>query len=132
MPRELTSEYIFFTLASCLIILVPVLTVDMFPFSTMPMFSDAPERISVVTVYDSNGKMLDPISFSLHSKYLANQNPKIGKKLPEPIVSESQLLDETLLKNHMREELKKFPSLAAVKVEQKIYGAIRIDGRLNA
>lgn len=76
--KRSTLELTFCCFFMTLFALLPPLVIDLYPFSTYPMFSQAPTSLYRYTVADPLGQPLNPWQFSLHPLYIANPNPKIG------------------------------------------------------
>ena len=56
------------------------LFVDLFPFSSMPMFSAAPSRLLGLQILDEDGRPLPLNRFGIEPVYLANPRPRIGMR----------------------------------------------------
>ena len=67
------------------LILAP-LFVDLFPFSSMPMFSAAPSRLFALQIMDEHGRTLPLSKFGIEPVYLANPNPRIGMRNPGSLI----------------------------------------------
>ena len=63
-------------------LVIPLFVPDLYPFSTMPMFSSSPERISRVRVFGPQGEELNPYLFRLNTENFANPAPRIGVVFP--------------------------------------------------
>ena len=51
---------------------VPLLTMDLYPFSRGPMFSDAPQECCDYELFGPQGEKLDLTTFGLHRIYWGN------------------------------------------------------------
>ncbi len=102
--------------------LIPIFTPDLFPFSSMPMFSDAPQSLSLFEVYDSTGARLDESRFGLQSNYLANPAPRLSAGLPETLEMHGRLVSDEELRDYLRPHLLQAKQYRTLRIEQKIVG----------
>jgi hypothetical protein len=88
--REARSgELVFVLCFAALNLVVPLTFKDLFPFTVMPMFSDAPREFWRLEVLDPHGNRLPPLAFSYHDVYVANPDPRIGVR-PAPTLNRAQ------------------------------------------
>jgi hypothetical protein len=114
---------------------VPLFTSDLFPFSAMPMFSDAPKALTLFETYLPDGTRADPARFGLQINYIANTNPKLSAHQPPSLnactgivgyacygdmaIKPGELVSENALRRHVEPYLIR-QKIAWVRVEQKI------------
>ena len=53
-------------------VLIPLLIMDLYPFSRAPMFADAPQLYCDYQLFDPRGNALDVLDFGLHRNYWGN------------------------------------------------------------
>jgi hypothetical protein len=101
---------------------VPCLIPDLFPFSSQPMFSGFPERMSIVDIHDEDGRPLPPQPFSLESRELFNPHPRLGKRLPPSLLPSGRLMSDAEVRAAVIPVLaSKYPHLRSVTVHQQVF-----------
>jgi hypothetical protein len=60
--------------------------VDLFPFSTMPMFSAAPRQLLGLEILDEQSRRLPLNRFGIRTVYLANPRPRVGLRDPGAVL----------------------------------------------
>jgi hypothetical protein len=116
------------TFVVCFVVLqavLPLLFTDLFPFSTMPMFSDAPRELWQLEVFDPDGRRLAASSFSVHSLYVANPRPRIGVHLPSTVNRPDGSASQAEITAMVLRRLREHPELSHVEVVQRRIGAVR-------
>lgn len=112
----------FMALVLALNLVIPLFNPDLYPFSSMPMFSSSPLRISQVRVLDPGGEELSLYGFRLNSENFANPAPRIGVRFPASFDS-TEALDWPAVEEVARGQLEVL-ELDYVDVEHTVYGAI--------
>jgi len=67
--------------------------IDLFPFSSFPMFSDSPKTLLEYQFFSPQGEILSPEQFGMVSSYVANPSPKLSRKLPYQSLEQMSLED---------------------------------------
>jgi hypothetical protein len=118
--RELAAFFLF-----CLLnVLVPVITVDLFPFSRAPMFADAPRRFCTFKVYAPDGRELPVREFGLHRNYWGNPlGVGCGFHPPESLDQFGTVPDRETIVAHVEEQLVRWPEYPFVDVVREVTGA---------
>jgi hypothetical protein len=110
-------------------LVVPLTFKDLFPFTVMPMFSDAPREFWRLEVLDPHGNRLPPLAFSYHDVYVANPDPRIGVR-PAPTLNRAQGgVSKRQIVETLRERLREHPELPYIDVVQRRFGPLANDGR---
>lgn len=120
-----TPEWAFIVLFVCAHALVAPLVVDLYPLSTMPMFSDRTRAITEVEVFAPDGQPLRAASFGLGSSYLANPSPRYGISPPVSAARQGQLLSaDEVSEAVLRAVRTRGVDLAFVDVVQRVVGPL--------
>lgn len=85
--------------------LVPLFIADFYPFTAMPMFSDAPRELVRIEIDPDRGCNIDAVDLGLYSAYFANPRPRIGRRPPGEQFAGNRLLNRSDLKRLMRPRL---------------------------
>jgi hypothetical protein len=126
-PRS--GEAFFVLCFTVLNLVVPLTFKDLFPFTVMPMFSDAPRELWRLEVFDPEGNRLPKRAFSCSDLYLANPHPRIGVRLPPTLNRAEGGVSEQEIVETLRERLLEHPELPYIDVVQRRFGTITRDGR---
>ncbi len=110
-------------------LVVPLTFKDLFPFTVMPMFSDAPRELWRLEVFDPEGNRLPPLAFSCHDLYVANPHPRIGVRFPPTLNRAEGGVSEQEITETLRKRLLEHPEVPYVDVVQRKFGPIAKDGR---
>jgi hypothetical protein len=87
-------------------IIVPVVWGDIYPFTSGPMFRDAPLRYCNYSVYGPDGQLLDAETFLVHRIYDGNPvGYGVGVKPPEVLEDFGIERDEAYCRQHLLEHL---------------------------
>ena len=129
-PVEARSGEAFFVLCFAVLnLIVPLTFKDLFPFTVMPMFSDAPRELWRLEVFDPEGNRLPPLAFSCHDLYLANPHPRIGVRFPPTLNRAQGGVPEQEIIETLRQRLLQHPELPYINVVQRRFRPIVKDGR---
>lgn len=108
-------------------ILVPTVQGDLYPFTSGPMFRDAPTRYCNYRVYDPNNKLLPAEQFLTQRIYDGNPvGYGVGVKPPAVIEEFGVERDEAYCRDHVRAQFaseanRQYPF---VEIEQEVIGAV--------
>jgi hypothetical protein len=108
-------------------IVVPVTMGDLYPFTSGPMFRDAPTRYCNYRVYGPDGKLLEAEAFLCHRIYDGNPvGYGVGVQPPAVIEEFGSERDEAYCRDHILkhltvEENRRYPF---VEIEQEVIGPI--------
>ncbi len=106
-------------------VLVPLPTVDFYPFTTVPMFSETFEVHCEYQVFDPSGLELTALSFGLHLNHGGNPiGFRGGTEQPATLNSFGEIQSEAEVAAHVQEQLKEWPDLAFVRVVQQVVGPV--------
>ncbi len=122
-------------------LLIPLLIVDLYPFSRAPMFADAPREYcnyrlfgpdgKELHLYDASGKELvrvfgEPVpALGLHRNYWGNPIGSGVGFLPPPTLDEfGSIPSREEITTHLQKQLQGRPELAYVEVVQEVIGDI--------
>jgi hypothetical protein len=104
-------------------LLIPLLIVDLYPFSRAPMFSDAPKVYCDYHLFDPNGNEFRPLDFGLQRNYWGNPVGEGVGFLPPATVDQFGTVATTEdVSAHLRRLLLRKPGLAYVNVVQEVIG----------
>jgi hypothetical protein len=106
---------------------VPAVIGDLYPFTSGPMFRDAPTRYCNYRVLGPDGKELKPETFLIHRIYDGNPvGYGVGIKPPAILEEFGAERDEAACRNHVLAHLTKpeFRDLPFVTIEQQVIGPI--------
>jgi hypothetical protein len=126
----LTRDKIALTTAGVFLLanaIVPVAMGDLYPFTSGPMFRDAPTRYCNYRVYGPDGKLLEAETFLTHRIYDGNPvGYGVGIKPPTVLEDFGSERDEAYCCQHVlshlsTEENRKYPF---VEIEQEVIGAV--------
>jgi hypothetical protein len=123
-PGERWGELAFVVGFVVLNTLLPLLFTDLFPFSTMPMFSDAPHELWQLRVFDPGGRLLPESTFSVAGLYVANPRPRIGVRLPFTVNRPDGSASQAEITEAVQRGLAQHPELPYVEVVQLRIGAV--------
>jgi hypothetical protein len=109
-------------------LVIAPLVVDLYPFSTFPMFSDKIRQANMTVVLGPGGERLDPVRFALGPNDLANPAPRQGVRPARSALRREGLLSEAQISDLVKEEFQR-DSLAPafVDVDQLTIGPIESD-----
>ena len=116
-----------FVIGFCLVlVLAPLVFGELFPFTSAPMFRDAPKVYCVYGVTGPDGQPLSLKTFRLHQNYDGNPVGMGGGRTPEPTLNIfGQVQDMEQVRKHVQRYLNdRHPSLAFVDVQQRVFGAL--------
>jgi hypothetical protein len=104
-------------------VLIPLLIMDLYPFSRAPMFADAPQLYCAYQLYDQKGNALDVLDFGLHRNYWGNPvGEGVGFKPPLTLDQFGVIGDPEAITTHVQGRLRQRPDLAYVDVVQEVIG----------
>jgi len=104
-------------------VLIPLLIVDLYPFSRAPMFADAPQLYCSYQLFDPRGNPLDVLDFGLHRNYWGNPvGEGVGFKPPHSVDQFGIIGDPEEITPHVQNRLRQWPELAYVEVLQEVIG----------
>ena len=104
-------------------VLIPLLIVDLYPFSRAPMFADAPHLYCDYQIFDPRGNALDVLDFGLHRNYWGNPvGEGVGINPPQTVDQFGVIGDPEKITTHVQSRLRQRPELAYVEVVQKVIG----------
>lgn len=120
--RSQVEKGVIVAFAAAQLVLAPLAT-DLYPFSTMPMFSERPTARTSIAIFDPAGAPLDPALFHLQDNDFANPSPRHGLRPPATHVTPGQLVGEATLRAAVQAGLERH-GLAHpyVDVHQRIVG----------
>lgn len=108
-------------------IVVPVVWGDIYPFTSGPMFRDAPTRYCNYRVYGPDGELLEPKAFLCHRIYDGNPvGYGVGVKPPAVLEEFGVERDEAYCRQHLLAQLSaeanhRYPF---VEIEQEVVGPV--------
>ena len=107
----------------------PLLFGELFPFSSAPMFRDAPSVYCEYSVRGPNGKALPLKTFELQRNYDGNPVGMGAGRTPAPTLDTfGRVVAMDRVRSHVRRQLiAQYPKLPYVDVSQKIVGAVDDD-----
>lgn len=98
---------------------LPLLIMDLYPFSRAPMFADAPLRCCDYHVYDPRGQELTLVDFGLQRNYWGNPiGVGVGFLPPETVDQFGTIASQQEVTEMVRRRLAAFPYLTFVDVQQ--------------
>ncbi len=117
--RELIAVGLF-----CLLnILIPCLIMDLYPFSSAPMFADAPRHYCDYELMGPNEEPLDLKSFGLQRNYWGNPlGSGVGYFPPDSIDRFGEIGSEGQIITQVQRSLTDHPDLEFVDVTQRVIG----------
>jgi hypothetical protein len=118
-------DLIFIAVFVLLNVVIPLLIVDLYPFSRAPMFADAPQVYCNYQLYDPSGQALDVLDFGLHRNYWGNPvGEGVGFRPPRSIDEFGAVPDASVVTDHLLIRLRQRPDLRYVEVVQEVIGAV--------
>ncbi len=109
-------------------IVVPLIWGDVYPFTSAPMFRDAPREYCNYRVYSMKGKLLDPADWLVQRVYDGNPvGYGVGVKPPPVLEQEFGVIaDEAKVREHFQRQLAepRHAREAFVDVVQEIVGSV--------
>jgi hypothetical protein len=108
-------------------IVVPTVIGDLYPFTSGPMFRDAPTRYCNYRVYGPDGQLLDNEVFLAHRIYDGNPvGYGVGIKPPAVLEEFGSERDEAYCRQHILEHLAAEVNrgYSFVEIEQEVVGAV--------
>ncbi len=104
-------------------LLIPLLIVDLYPFSRAPMFADAPQLYCAYHLYGPRGEELSLLEFGLHRNYWGNPlGAGVGFLPPASVDRFGSVASRDEVTAHLHERLHGRPDLAHVEVVQEVIG----------
>jgi hypothetical protein len=121
------KELLAVALFAALNVLVPLVVVDLYPFSRAPMFADAPRRYCDYHVYGPDGELLAPtekrslVDFGLERNYWGNPvGVGVGFRPPETVDRFGEVAGRDAVTEMVRRRMAAFPELEFVDVQQDV------------
>jgi hypothetical protein len=112
-------------LLAAILVGVPLLRVELYPFSRAPMFADAPRCYAEYAVHDLAGRELSPLDFGLQRNYWGNPpGAGVGFAPPESADVFGEVAGEEAVRATVTRRLARFPQLAGVVVTQEVIGPV--------
>jgi hypothetical protein len=109
-------------------VIVPLIWGDVYPFTSAPMFRDAPRQFANYRVYSIKGKLLDPADWLVQRVYDGNPvGYGVGVKPPPVLEQEFGVIaDEATVREHIQRQLAepRHAREAFVDVVQEVIGPI--------
>jgi hypothetical protein len=109
-------------------LLIPLLIVDLYPFSRAPMFEDAPQCYCDYHLYGPEGRDLGEeglLAFGLHRNYWGNPiGAGVGFIPPPTVDTFGTVASQDKVTAHLEQKLRTRPELAYVEVVQEIIGDV--------
>jgi RNase P protein component len=109
-------------------ILVGVCVDDLYPLSTMPMFSEATKQRVFIALSDRKGRQLAPEQFDVVSFYYANPYPRIGLSVPN---IQPELLLQNIRPRISRRIRKAWRTLSGASAPKDILVSLRLSKNVN-
>ncbi len=104
---------------------VPLVRMELYPFSRAPMFSDAPLYYCEYTVNDPDCNELDVLAFGLQRNYWGNPiGAGVGYLPPPSLDVFGEVAEPEDVLDHVRARLADFPDLPYVEVTQTVIGPV--------
>lgn len=102
-------------------LLIPLLVVDLYPFSRAPMFADAPRLYCDYHLFGPGGEQLSLLTFGLHRNYWGNPIGAGVGFLPPPTVDRFGIIaSREEVTAHLQNQLRARPELTFVEVVQEV------------
>ncbi len=123
------KEQLFVLVMAGLSLIVPPLVVDFYPWSTFPMFSDAPRSLVTTRVLDADGKPLALSAVGISDYYFANPNPRANTPLQRDRSASHRFWRPDEFVPMVSRALASGAATAPLTFEQRLIGEIRIGER---
>jgi hypothetical protein len=110
---------------AALSVIVRVAFRELYPFSVVPVFSDAPRTMCAYRAWDPDGRPIRPARLGLQRNYwgIPASFPS-GLEPPATLDVPGQVPTEAAVRDFVQARLAKLPGLAFVVVEQRVLGAV--------
>jgi hypothetical protein len=104
---------------------IPIVRMELYPFSRAPMFADAPRHYCEYTLTDGDGRALELADFGLQRNYWGNPlGVGVGFQPVPSLDSFGDVPSREAVTAHVEERLAAHPELSHVEVTQTVVGAV--------
>ena len=119
-------ERVFITIFVLSSIVMPLIFGELFPFTSAPMFRDAPRLYSVYEVTDDRGTRIDPRDVQLHRNYDGNPVGLGAGVTPLPTLDPFGTASSVeKVRQHVSQRIKvHHPHAKYLEIRQKVFGPI--------